>query len=33
MTLEELDEKEDEDWDDDGLIEKIRFLFILLFKH
>ena len=29
MTLDELDEKEDEDWDDDGLIEKIRFIFIL----
>jgi len=24
MTLSELNEKEDEDWDDDGLIEKIR---------
>lgn len=24
MTLDELDEKEDEDWDDDGLIEQIR---------
>ena len=25
MTLDELDEKEDEDWDDDGLIEKLRY--------
>lgn len=24
MSLEELNEKEDEDWDDDGLLEKIR---------
>lgn len=25
MTLEELDEQEDEDWDDDRLLEQIRY--------
>ena len=26
MTLEELDEQEDEDWDDDRLLEQIRYI-------